>query len=318
MLQELKKYNDFGNINDIMYFFLEIISTRKLSKKDIRILTSNLPEKIINGEALLIFGLAFGIMNYNSETQKYALGDEYRNFIEMPDLFRKNMFDNVISELFSKEYLTNKYFEFDIHLQRIRFKNEIFPLDKSSYRNLLVSIGFIEIEKNDKTIHFFITKDNDKIIEEILKEYREKMTLAQLKKSMEEKAIVGEKAEKFALEYEKRRLKESKFCDYIRQISHIDVSAGYDIVSFESINSIKIDRYIEVKAVKSDFQFYWSLNEYNSAKTKGNKYCLYLVELSKIENVDYEPYIIVNPYEFFEENSDWVIQTQTFLLKKIL
>lgn len=318
MLQELKRYNDFGNVNDIVYFFREIISSRQITKKDILILVSNLPGKIIDAEALLIFGLAFGIVQYSSETGKYFLVDEYQNFINMPELFRKNMFDNVMTVLFKNEYLTGQYFEFDNSQQRIRFKNEIFPLNKSSYRNLLVSIGFIEIEKSDKMIHFFVTKNNELIMEERLKEYRKKMTLLQLKKSLEDKEMAGEKAEKFVLGYEKKRLKDSKICNCIRQISHIDVSAGYDIVSFKTINSTEVDRYIEVKAVKNDFQFYWSINEYNSAKVKGNKYCLYLVELAKIENVDYEPYIIENPYEFFEENSDWLIQTQTFSLRKIL
>lgn len=318
MLQELKRYNDFGNVNDIVYFFREIISSRQITKKDILILVSNLPGKIIDAEALLIFGLAFGIVQYSSETEKYFLVDEYQNFINMPELFRKNMFDNVMTVLFKNEYLTGQYFEFDNSQQRIRFKNEIFPLNKSSYRNLLVSIGFIEIEKSDKMIQFFVTKNNELIMEERLKEYRKKMTLLQLKKSLEDKEMAGEKAEKFVLDYEKRRLKDSKVCNCIRQISHIDVSAGYDIVSFKTINSTEVDRHIEVKAVKNDFQFYWSINEYNSAKVKGNRYCLYLVELAKIENVDYEPYIIENPYEFFEENSDWLIQTQTFSLRKIL
>lgn len=318
MLQELKRYNDFGNVNDIIYFFREIISNRQITKKDILILVSNLPGKIIDAEALLIFGLAFGIVQYSSETEKYFLVDEYQNLINMPELFRNNMFDNVMTELFKNEYLTDQYFEFDNSQQRIRFKNEIFPLNKSSYRNLLVSIGFIEIEKNDKMIHFFVTKNNELIMEERLKEYRKKMTLLQLKKSLEDKEMAGEEAEKFVLSYEKKRLKDSKVCNCIRQISHIDVSAGYDIVSFKTINSTEVDRYIEVKAVKNDFHFYWSVNEYSSAKVKGNKYCLYLVELTKIENVDYEPYIIENPYEFFEENSDWLIQTQTYSLRKIL
>lgn len=318
MLQELKRYNDFGNVNDIMYFFREIISSRQITKKDILILVSNLQGKIIDAEALLIFGLAFGIVQYSSETEKYFLVDEYQNLINMPELFRKNMFDNVMTELFKNEYLTSQYFEFDNSQQRIRFKNEIFPLNKSSYRNLLVSIGFIEIEKNDKMVHFFVTKNNELIMEERLKEYRKKMTLLQLKNSLEDKEMAGEKAEKFVLGYEKKRLKDSKVCNCIRQISHIDVSAGYDIVSFKTINSTKVDRYIEVKAVKNDFQFYWSINEYNSAKVKGNNYCLYLVELAKIENVDYEPYIIENPYEFFKENTDWLIQTQTYSLRKIL
>lgn len=318
MLQELKRYNDFGNLNDIMYFFREIVSNRQITKKDIMILVLNLPGKIIDAEALLVFGLAFGIVQYSFETEKYFLVDEYQNLINMPELFKKNMFDNIMTELFKNEYLTDQYFEFDNSQQRIRFKNEIFPLNRSSYRNLLVSIGFIDIEKNDKMTHFFVTKNNEQIMEERLKEYRKKMTLLQLKKSLEDKEMAGEKAEKFVLGYEKKRLKDSKVCDCIRQISHIDVSAGYDIVSFKTITSTKVDRYIEVKAVNNDFQFYWSINEYNSAKVKGNKYCLYLVELAKIENVDYEPYIIENPYEFFEENTDWLIQTQTFSFKKIL
>ena len=126
--------------------------------------------------------MAFGIVQYSSETEKYFLVDEYQNLINMPELFRKNMFDNVMTELFKNEYLTSQYFEFDNSQQRIRFKNEIFPLNKSSYRNLLVSIGFIEIEKNDKMVHFFVTKNNELIMEERLKEYRKKNDVTSVKK----------------------------------------------------------------------------------------------------------------------------------------
>ena len=57
----------------------------------------------------------------------------------------------------------------------------------------------------------------------------------------------------------------------VRRISEVDVTAGYDIISYNSIKSKETDRFIEVKA-RSSSGFYWSKNEYETAKLKGEPY----------------------------------------------
>ena len=64
----------------------------------------------------------------------------------------------------------------------------------------------------------------------------------------------------FVLCFEKVRIGHP-LCENIKRISEIDVSAGYDIVSFNSSQSQKLDRFIEVKAISNN-GFYWSKNEF--------------------------------------------------------
>ena len=123
--------------------------------------------------------------------------------------------------------------------------------------------------------------------------------------------IAGEEAEKFVLQYEQNRLSEDKK-EKIRIISHIDVTAGYDIVSFDSDKSIEIDRFIEVKAIGQKGDFFWSENEYEVAKLKGKQYYLYLVNLVKASKGNYKPKMICDPANTIMNSQQWLIETKTY------
>src|SRR3989339_352104 len=81
-----------------------------------------------------------------------------------------------------------------------------------------------------------------------------------------------------------------------------NVLAGYDIKSFENYfdnNSMRIRRYIEVKAVSlNDFKFYWSKNEMLVAKVYGERYYLYLLPVKSNNVFDFNKLMIVkNPFK---------------------
>lgn len=92
---------------------------------------------------------------------------------------------------------------------------------------------------------------------------------------------IGYLAELAVLEYEKARLSGNQhLLGKIRHISIEDVSAGYDILSFESETDGEqaIPRMIEVKAISEvNSDFFWSRNEINTAKAFGSRYWLYLL-----------------------------------------
>ena len=50
------------------------------------------------------------------------------------------------------------------------------------------------------------------------------------------------------LSYEVKRLEGHPYLSKIKQISVIDVTAGYDILSYNGVDSEKLDRFIEVKS----------------------------------------------------------------------
>ena len=92
--------------------------------------------------------------------------------------------------------------------------------------------------------------------------------------------------------------------------------AGYDIVSYNSAVSTKPDRFIEVKAVSKE-GFYWSNNEYETAKLLGAKYYLYLVNLSLIHQDDYLPEIINNPAEIIARGENWMMEPQSYRVLRV-
>ena len=77
-----------------------------------------------------------------------------------------------------------------------------------------------------------------------------------------------------------------------------------------------MDRFIEVKAISSS-GFYWSKNEYETAKLKGETYYLYLVDLHKINQPDYTPEIIQNPAVTITESEAWLVEAQSYSIRRI-
>ena len=142
------------------------------------------------------------------------------------------------------------------------------------------------------------------------------ISIEALNKKLRQEIEHGEQAEKFAWEYEVTRLKLSGIDREPLSVSSIDVMAGYDIASYESTLSDCYDRFIEVKAVSKN-GFYWSRNEYETAKLKADNYYLYLVDLRKIEKPGYAPEMIQNPAKSVMESDGWFVEAQSYHIKRV-
>ena len=109
------------------------------------------------------------------------------------------------------------------------------------------------------------------------------------------------------LKYEKNRVK----ChDKVIRVSSIDVSLGYDIVSIKDENNSR-PIYIEVKSYSND-RIYISRNEISTSKRLKEDYYIYLVNINKINESEYIPDIIQNPYKNLIMND--MIEKQTEIL----
>lgn len=104
----------------------------------------------------------------------------------------------------------------------------------------------------------------------------------ELIKKLERQSEIGKKGELFAIEYEKKRLKDSYLSiteaqleQAIKHIAITDVATGYDIESHYNGES----RYIEVKTTisKAESDFFFSLNEYEVLKAKGEEAYIYRI-----------------------------------------
>ena len=173
------------------------------------------------------------------------------------------------------------------------------------------------MERDDNHTTFYVNTHYEQLLSTFNKQNKKLIGLNQLKDMLEKKNQAGEKAEKIALAFEKKRIKNVLLNARIRTISDIDVCAGYDIVSFNSDESVEYDRFIEVKAISGHETFYWSLNELEIAKLKGQQYFLYLVDLKKAQNDGYCPILICNPANIIFYSDNWVVEPQTYLVSRI-
>lgn len=138
------------------------------------------------------------------------------------------------------------------------------------------------------------------------------MTYEQLKQSKELQSRQGSHGEQFALAFERKRLP-GFLHDKIVCFEEKQIAMGYDILSFETATSILPDRYIEVKTFRGHPHFYWSENEIAAAKRYADHYYLYLINIERVVDADYEPQIIPNPSVLFNDGNQWACQVQQYV-----
>ncbi|MCX5698985.1 MAG: DUF3883 domain-containing protein [Candidatus Omnitrophica bacterium] len=179
----------------------------------------------------------------------------------------------------------------------------------SDSRNFLMELGVIELTVDQKS--YILSSEYLELAE--IKNKR-KITLKEFLKNQKANEEIGKAAELEVLKYERRKL--FQFPALVKKIEYVsseDVSAGYDIISFDESSSSEI--YIEVKAVASfEHKFYWSRNEIEKAKFLRGQYYLYLLPHTgkKEFRIEYLK-IVRDPFINIYENKEAWERTQEAL-----
>jgi hypothetical protein len=105
---------------------------------------------------------------------------------------------------------------------------------------------------------------------------------SELRTLLDEQAALGRAAEVLTVEYERQRLRTAKAVAealLVCRVSETDVAAGYDIESFAGQSpTLQPDLFIEVKASRHRrMRFYWTRNEYETARRLGSAYSIYFI-----------------------------------------
>lgn len=187
------------------------------------------------------------------------------------------------------------------------------PQKHACYRNILIEYGAITLLSDAQYLV------NDVLYRAIKSPERyKKITEEQLFARLEAQREQGERGELFVLEFEKKRITDSVKQAMIERVSTIDVTAGFDIVSFNDNSSSQIDRFIEVKTFKGVEHFHWSDNEKNTASFMGESYFIYLVDIDCINKESYEPIIIQNPAKVIFDSGEWIIESDSYRITKFI
>jgi hypothetical protein len=187
--------------------------------------------------------------------------------------------------------------------------DSFYNIESSDLRNFLITSGYVKNIDNK-----YILLD-----ESILTKLKSRtFSPAQLKQKLLEKELLGAAAEKIIITYEANRIKE--FGNHLKldHVSLRDVSAGYDIQSYEG----NVQIFIEVKAVSiSNYKFHLSPSEFQMAINFKENYYVYLlpVDYSKPEKFDIDKLLRINYLEknIFEKKSYWSIINDGYIISKI-
>lgn len=314
MLEELKNLKYRDGKDGLLFFLQTVIGNTSKSKSDIQIICSHgYNGHFYSSDELIQYCLAFNWIIMR-DTQ-YTLSPSLQIVLNSHSALNNHLIHLSVDMLFDNSIFNPSMFNYDSVSEMFYLRNEMLELSYSSIRNMLASQGFFNIVRINQSVKFYINPQYESLVARHCKEKSHQMSLKQLEAKLNRNKEAGEKAELYVLEYERHRLG-SPLDSKIKRISEIDVSAGYDIVSFQSATSIEPDCFIEVKAVSTDFGFYWSKNEYETAKLKGDSYFLYLVQLSKISDSDYSLTIIQNPAQSIMNSDLWYTESQSYYIRK--
>ncbi len=321
-------FSSYGQIPEIKYFIFELFKHRDdifISELKKRFSSKFLLE---NFEGLIYFLKALSLLEEKKD-KIFAL--DKPNWPSEEE-FEKFFIKKIITNLKKNKELKLLFFD-----GLLKNEDGLIVLDPTkvageftALRDVLINFKYL-IRRKD-TIFYLLNDDFRKELLSYLSPPRArkiKRTQKDIERDLENKKIAGEKAEKWVLNFEKRKFKNKISSDIhklIQRISQENANAGYDITSIQSETSSQVDKFIEVKSCSQKI-FYLTSNEMIVARDLGPKYFIYLVESSKMDNPDYQPIIIKNPaqkifqdkkiendFTFYDEENGFVVTSKDYMV----
>ncbi len=312
MLKELRRYRNLGTPN----FFFELLITLKENREsmytrtDIEKLFYN---RVIDGRSIfdgcLEIAIQAEILSMENDLLFLSNGiaESLNSISQMRDKFVEFLFkaikdDDEFHKIFCSDYLSH-----DIIYKSLQINNSAFSLKYSNFKQLLIDFEAILTHPRSEINSFIVNNRYKKLFDKtVLPEIKKrKYGIEAFRKAMEQQQIYGEEAEKFVLDFEFRRLNEQREINWVAEYI---VNEGYDIASYNHVFDEFPNRFIEVKSYDGETPyFFWSRNEFSVAKIKKDEYWLYLVNRSALQNPDYMPIMVQNPYiNILNNDNSWV------------
>lgn len=311
MLAELKRCNSIGNIDGVLFLVSIMAGKDKISRNEIRNRCALENNITVNCPGAVAF---FEYLRLVESTSDTVLPSDTLNSLagKSKDDIIAQLVAASINRLVEDGIFDKNATGFDPEKGHLTIKRSAFPLAYAAIRNFLTIAGALDKEENGEIC---VAGNYETDWTEQLRKRRKKFTLEQLLKQQEEQSKRGLEAEEFVLGLEKNRLPGK--ARVIKRISDFDVSAGYDIVSYESESSQHYDRFIEVKCYIGEPHFFWSENESDVARIKADSYLLCLVDYTRIGEPGYQPEYIQNPFSVIFSGEEWLVNSASYRIQKI-
>lgn len=176
--------------------------------------------------------------------------------------------------------------------KRLQLRARKFEDDQMVVTKVLQQIGALELHDE----FLIISPDFESLLQSSIIHFAS-LTEDELWNRLNNQRLRGKEVEEFILKEEKKRLirlGRKDLADFVVRVSTNDVSAGYDIQSYEVDST---PRFIEVKSsVGNKIYFEWSTNEREQAKAKSIKYWIYFLSMSYTLPKNFVPIAVIqNP-----------------------
>lgn len=297
MRRELKRYSSIGNREGILLLCSKMFTGGREKISSIQTSCSFIIGVTINVNCAEMLLEDLGLIDIQGDIC-VSKGLKYDKSKE--SVFIHELCEVCFKYLINEELIIEEFIKFDEDVEKFYIPTSAFRLESAILRNLLKELSALELVGS----RFCIAQEYEYLFAEVVKKNKT-ISQEELLIKIEKERRMGDEGETFVLEYEKKRLKaDDKHARSIKQISLIDVSAGYDIISYHD-SSFSSRRYIEVKTYNGREHFNWSSNEIESAKLRRKDYYIYLVKHSEINNEGYDPLMISDPYLEVLKNDSW-------------
>ena len=312
MLDErIKKFSSIGTEEDLL-FCLQLIRKGVCSIETLHAFVQSTSGHLtLNVQGVLLLLSSLNYIHLESDGS-FQMNDTYSSFWNDHQHYIEKISEDLISLMYKENIFDLSAIHYDQKLSKYVMLRGI-PMSYACLRNVLINIHALIKVTGSKYICSDLLVNCLK--QDQFKALKKKKTIESLMKDLEREREQGDEGEKFVMRYEKKRIANKILVDQISQISLIDVGAGYDVISFNSSNSLQYDRFIEVKTYVGEPHFYWSSNEIQSAKLLNDQYYLYLVDYTKTNQESYEPIIIQNPFDYFRNCDDWSMQASNYFIQ---
>lgn len=305
MIEKILNSTSFGTKDQILYI-IELVLKNSLTKDELYQACSSKDYSYNRTFNPIILFLSWLNIIEDADILTVSKEIQEKNFLEEITLL---IIQQLIKEKKIENIIHNGNLMYSKDKKNLIIKNNLIHFDYSNFRNLFLEIGLFI--KDSLVVNQFLINPRyinwfQKNVIPLLNEQKANTrTLKDLEVLQDKQNEIGYEAEVFVLEYEKKVRKSHPNFSSIKMISEINVDAGYDIISYKNDDSILLDKYIEVKSFNKQESFFWSRNEIRIAAEKKDNYFLYLVDRSKMNNLDYIPTIIQNPYKNVMSNDKW-------------
>ncbi len=312
MQEDLRRSNTIGDSRGILYFAAIVLKSDQILRDSARQICSFVDGIRISFNGAVAFFEYLGFIEVSSDSLR-PTEDGKKLYSLLGDGFEEALCEACLNKVTADGIIDISALRFDALKGRYYIQRHGFPIVAAVFRNVLIQLKALK-ELQDGSGSLEIIEQYEPIFTKIKKRARRKISLETLKKQLELQEIQGETAEVFVVGYEKARICSTVLADKVKRISGIDVTAGYDIVSYKDDTSVQYDRFIEVKSFLGQPHFYWSKNEIEVATLYGEKYYLYLIDAEKTSEAGYIPIIIRNPAKAVIESDSWLMQPTSYLV----